>query len=724
MAVGVDVVEKNLEDLEKEITCAICQEHYTDPKTLPCLHCYCKQCILKLALRVGQGKPFPCPECRKDTVLPEGGVEELQSEFKLNRLKSMYLKHKKALSKQVTCEICNVKATAEAFCHQCDKFVCKNCIDMHSVMTALFEGHECVPIEQLQKFQSEQLLPKHPEPKKCSIHKKKLKIFCFDCNKLICRDCTVKDHRDHNIEFNNVAADDKKKQLLEMLKPLKEVKTSLSQSIKDVNKAESEIKTQQNEMTHKIETSFDDLCKILELRKQQLLGKVNRNTEDKIKNLNTQKEKLSIASAEVHSVIDYTEQSVKLCSDDEVMSMHRDIMSKIQTQITESNKQKTDTEISEKADLIVEVDCAEALQQFCEENTWVANNTIAEMLDITEVPKTMETGEELKFTIQNKSGKTSSAKNLKCQFQCIDTAEVYLAKTNAISANKYEITYTPPVCGRYNLTISAYDYPVPGSPFTIVAYLSPMELNCPTKVWNNVTSPFSIAINSHKEIFIAEYYKAIEVFNEEGHRIRFNNLKSLKINGLRRLAIDHEDNVYYIGESSNNIGKCDRYFNHIQVQEVKQLQESGHYDITVVGEEILVTEWNNKGQITVYDRDLNFVRRISTTSKTTLRHMCSDSHGNLHVSNDDCTIVVLDMKGNILSSFNRVQNEITSLKDPWMVHVFGHYVYVADWDLKKTVVFTNNGKYITTFGCYGPLHINNDGVVFGCDHVGHHVNIY
>ncbi len=236
MAVGVDVVEKNLEDLEKEITCAICQDHYTDPKTLPCLHCYCKQCILKLAFRVGQGKQFPCPECRKDTVLPEGGVEELQSDFKLNRLKSMYLKHKKALSKQVTCEICNAKAIAEAFCHQCDKFACKNCIHNHSVMTAVFEGHECVPIEQLQILQSEQLLPKHPEPKKCSVHKKKLKIFCFDCNKLICRDCTVKDHRDHNIEFNNVAADDKKKQLLEMLKPLKEVKESLSQSIKDANK--------------------------------------------------------------------------------------------------------------------------------------------------------------------------------------------------------------------------------------------------------------------------------------------------------------------------------------------------------------------------------------------------------------------------------------------------------------------------------------------------------
>ncbi len=134
----------------------------------------------------------------------------------------------------------------------------------------------------------------------------------------------MKDHRDHNIEFNNVAADDKKKQLLEMLKPLREAGQSLSQSIKDVNKVESEIQTQKKKASHKIETSFDELHKILHLRKQQLLGEVNRITEDKIKKLDTLKEKLSIASGEVCNVIDYTEQSVKLCSDDEVLSMHGD----------------------------------------------------------------------------------------------------------------------------------------------------------------------------------------------------------------------------------------------------------------------------------------------------------------------------------------------------------------------------------------------------------------
>ncbi len=112
--------------------------------------------------------------------------------------------------------------------------------------------------------------------------------------------------------------------------------------------------------------------------------------------------------------------------------MHSKVISKIQAQITFSNEQKTDTELSEKADLIVEVNCAEGLQQFCEENTRVTNNTIVDMLDHTEAPETMEVGKELKFTNQNKSGKTSSAINLKCQLQCIDTAAVYSAKPNAL----------------------------------------------------------------------------------------------------------------------------------------------------------------------------------------------------------------------------------------------------------------------------------------------------
>ncbi len=99
---------KTLEQMEKEITCAVCQEHYTEPKVLPCLHYYCKECVLKLALSTPSNKPFYCPECRKDTILPEGGVDELKTAFFVNRYKSNYYALERVHGKvEVKCEGCS-----------------------------------------------------------------------------------------------------------------------------------------------------------------------------------------------------------------------------------------------------------------------------------------------------------------------------------------------------------------------------------------------------------------------------------------------------------------------------------------------------------------------------------------------------------------------------------------------------------------------------------------
>ena len=456
MAVCLDVVEKSLEDLEKEVTCAVCQEHFTDPKILPCLHYYCKQCILRLALRTGKNKPFSCPECRKDTTLPEGGVEELKSAFFINRLKSMYAKHKKALSKQVQCELCNTEALAEAFCRQCDKFACKNCVHIHSIMTAVFDGHKIVPIDQLQKIKAEELVPKNPKPSKCQVHGELLKIFCFDCNKLICRDCTVKDHRDHDIEFNNVAADNKKKELMDSLKPLREVEDSLSRALEGVSHTEREVEAQGDSVANTIETSFEELHTILETRKQQLLEEAKRRVREKMENLKGQEKNLSIASAEVRSVIDYTEQCVRLSSDDEVMSMHAEISHRIKDEVEEHGKAGNRLEPVEEADMGVEVECAEDLQQLCQK---AKISRLVDFIKLDNIPSTAEVNKEVKMEVVNTIKKPTKSKlNLDCQIKCLPTGSVTKPKIEVKNPGRYDISYTPSVRGRHELSIRASQY--------------------------------------------------------------------------------------------------------------------------------------------------------------------------------------------------------------------------------------------------------------------------
>ena len=711
MAVALKI---SLEDLEKEVTCAVCQEHYTDPKILPCLHYLCKQCILRLALRTGKNKPFSCPECRKDTTLPEGGVEELKSAFFINRLKSMYVKHKKALSKQAHCEICtNPQALAEAFCQQCDKFACKSCVHMHSVMKALFDGHKIVSIDQLLKIKAEELVPKNPAHSKCQVHDKSLKIYCFDCNKLICRDCTVKDHRDHNIEFNNVAADNKKEELMESLKPLREVEDSLSRVLEEVSHTEREVEAQGDSVANTIETSFEELHTILETRKQQLLEEAGRRVREKMEKLKEQEENLSIASAEVRSVIDYTEQCVRLCSDDEVMSMHTEISQRIKYEVEEHDKPGNRLEPVDEADLRVEVRCAEALQLLCKKAKITPS---ADYLVVNNIPSMAEVNKKIKmeFVITFKKPFNYDL-NLQCQIKSLPTGSVSRHKIEVKDAGRYDISYTPSVRGRHELSISANGQPVPGSPFTMTVYISPAQLYKPVKEWGGVSMPYGITVNSVGEIIVAEYDKDIVVFDKEGKRLKRIKHSQHQIDELRRVAVDNEDNIYFIGWRSNKIGMSNRNCDKHQVREAQQVKGPGYRDIAVVGDEVMVTERSNEGQIMVYDKELNYVRQISSRSKTQLKWLHPDCHGNLYVSADDNTIQVLSKTGDFLRSFSLDHNGDLKIMVPTMVYVCGQYVYVADSSPRTTVVFTTEGNYVTTFGCYGDTCVNQDGVLYMCD---------
>ena len=368
MAEGIVVEGKTVEELEREITCGICQEHYTEPKVLPCLHYYCKKCVLRLALRTGTSKPFSCPECRCEATLPEGGVDDLKTAFFINRLKTTVSTMERAHGKvEVKCELCSDSGDkAEAFCRQCAMFICKNCIEQHKKLKILLT-HEVASLEDMKQGRAKPIVMKEdPASVKCPDHDEPLGVYCFDCDMLICRDCIMKDHRDHNFEFCKKAAATTKTNLLEKLEPLKTQSSSLSRAVKEVRTTKKEVEAQRDTVANTIKTSFKELHDILDNRERELLGEADRLVQEKMDRLSVLEKTLSLASAEVQSVVDYTEQCVRHCTDNEVMSTHAEIRRRIEREINEHSKLGRSLEPVEEVDIGVEVRCAEALQQLCQ----------------------------------------------------------------------------------------------------------------------------------------------------------------------------------------------------------------------------------------------------------------------------------------------------------------------------------------------------------------------
>ena len=366
MAKGDAFAEKTLEDLEKEITCGICQDHYTEPKVLPCLHYYCKQCIFRLALRTSTGKLFSCPECNEEATLPGGGVDQLKTAFFVNCLQSKFTMQRAHGMVEVKCEACtDSEGKADAFCRQCAAFVCIECIKLHKKIKAL-SSHEITSFGQLKEGKIKGIFLKESPTNKCLVHDEPLIMYCFDCNRLICHHCIVKDHRDHNFKFSEEAAGNIKTKLLGELKPLREVADNLLHAVQKIRTRKVEQEAQGDSVANTIQSSFKELREILDKREKDLLTEARKVVQEKVKKLSIQEKGISLASAEIQSVVEYVDRCVSHYTDNEIMSMHPDMMSQIERKIEVHTKSGRNLEPVEELDIGAHMNATDALQQLCQ----------------------------------------------------------------------------------------------------------------------------------------------------------------------------------------------------------------------------------------------------------------------------------------------------------------------------------------------------------------------
>ena len=464
-----NTMDKSVEDLEKEITCAICHDHYTEPKVLPCLHYYCKQCIHWLTLRTGLDKPFSCPECRKDSTLPRGSVDELPTAFFVNRMKSVHSKLERAHGKvEAKCEMCSGDR-AKAFCRQCTQFICDECVKQHHRMKA-FTGHKVVSLDELKEGAKEITMKESPH-QTCKKHDEAMKIYCFDCKSLICRDCTIKDHFHHDHEFIKISAPEMKKKLIEQLDPLNEVKVSLSHAVEEIKITKGDIETQGRSVAEYIDSSFDELQKIIENRRQELLNETALKVTEKLERLSDQEKSLSTTCEAIRSVIEYTEQWMQHSTNEEVMCKHVEIETRIKKEIEEYCQLKMNLDPVEDVDVGVEMMDSEYLKQLFETKAMLSQLPIdpAKCTARSEGAET-EMNKMCGFIITPRMTNGRHTKQ-ECEIDCKLNSLISGANVECIidrKANEYRISYIPTVSGSHELTVAINEEEIAGSPFTLV----------------------------------------------------------------------------------------------------------------------------------------------------------------------------------------------------------------------------------------------------------------
>ena len=704
-----------LKKLDAQLECSICLDTFKQPKLLPCFHVFCKSpCLEKLVAK--DGHSLTCPTCRYVVPLSEKGVDRLQSDFHIDRLFEIRDAFNKAAEPTDTqCGNCeDDKATG--YCRDCGDFLCEKCQAAHKLIK-LTRNHPIVAIEKAQTqainftppTKTTQNCPKHPE--------NALKIYCETCSTLICTDCTIRLHRDHNYDLLADVFHKHKEELVSSLKPVKQKLHTVQQALKafDTTRAK-EINDQRATLEAHIHKEIDQLHQLLDQRRAQLVGELDMLTQQKLKSLVAQRDQVEITQVKLTSCLEYAEGGLQTGTESEVLAIKAPVLKRIEQISAEFDPDTIQPETE--ADLKLNMNKRGHLQQACLEFLDVTGSACISLENshITgDGLKGATTGEQKTvvfhaMTRQNKKYKDNL--NLRAELEHIKSKDRVQCEVVKQQNGQHKINYRPVKRGKHELHLTVDGNPVRGSPFPIAVTPSAQSLNKPVRVVRRLDGPRGTAINSKGQmIFVAGGGTYITVSTPEGEKIRSFGAKGSgngHLSGAWEVTVDNDENIYIADYGNHRVQKfsLDGEF----VAAVGSYGKSPLQFYHPIGicynhrdSYLYVVEQSNH-RVQVLTTDLKFVRSFGTQGSgngqfANPRSMVFDDANNLYVTDStNHRVQVLTTEGQFLRAFSQTANG-QKLKCPWFIAIdSSNTVYVSDDTHHCVSVFSSEGDYITMFG--------------------------
>ena len=424
-------------------------------------------------------------ECRKEKSLPPGGVAELQPAFFVERLKDLHGKMAKAEGKaEAFCEQCATSGKAVAFCRQCADFICENCVLIHKNLKA-FASHVVSSLEELKKGGVKNIPLKNAPPKKCAEHEKKR----FNCECLICRDCTIIDHLGHKFEFVSKCAPESRRTLRESLAPLQKVQADLAETEKRLVSEEARVGRQEEEVCRSIRRSFEQLKAVLERREAELVEKVGWLAQEKKNALAAQKTVLHVAQKEIQLLAEFVERNVEGTSDQDLMSIHTQLQSKVE------KEEKRHRQLSLEPTATADIACCLPSPDVIPSDLGCAGLLAVVQSKV----ESIELGSPVQVTL---SAPTASLGDISAGLKCV--ADPSPSLEGEVVEGTFSISVTPQVRGRHDLTVKVRGEDIDGSPFQVFIKFPPSRLEDQTRRIGGVSHPWGIAINKKQQLIVAE----------------------------------------------------------------------------------------------------------------------------------------------------------------------------------------------------------------------------
>ncbi|XP_078687132.1 E3 ubiquitin-protein ligase TRIM45-like isoform X2 [Branchiostoma floridae x Branchiostoma belcheri] len=338
------------------LRCGICQQKFSDPRVLPCLHSFCSACLRTIepyavggaaddrdsgSMSVLNGSSFSlsvkgrdtttilCPSCDIEVDIPKNGVEELPSDFIINN--ELVIASLNQEAEQILCGLCTDgveggQSRAIARCFECSVNLCGFCVQAHRRQKKTSVHNVLTLDEARQKG-----VGRVSQPVVCAVHPtEELRLFCQTCDKLVCRDCCLAEHREHECAFVSTISDKHTSVMRDLLNQTEPNLDILRKALDGIAAMSLAVRDRAEKVASEVHQYTDSYVKALLMHRDALLDRIDQLREAKERNLRMHRVQLEAILAEFSTACDFTSKALQEGSDVELLMVKPVVMKRLQ----------------------------------------------------------------------------------------------------------------------------------------------------------------------------------------------------------------------------------------------------------------------------------------------------------------------------------------------------------------------------------------------------------
>ena len=609
-----------------------------------------------------------------------------------------------------------------------------------------FSSHEIVSLDQLTEDVTN-LVPPDQKIMQCSKHPgKELGLYCETCKEVICRDCILRVHRDHQYDLATDAFPQQKNVLISCVKPAEQQLVSVNKALEDLDNLHGEITSQRQDLETKIRSRIGVIHEALKAREEELISQLDQMTRPKLKNVASQQDQLEMVATRLKSCCGFLQESLRTGSQVEILAMRKSFVQQVQD-VTSSFKPESLLP-EEQADLEFVSDQNE-MTQICQQFGQVIASHVCHAKCHAEgtglhVAMVGETATATVHVVDQKGREYQHPVEVSCKLVSSDGCSQVRGEAKKVKNGEYKISYHPQHRGQQYLHIQVEDKHISGSPFPLSVLTT-----TPTNIISDVDGPAGLTLENDGRLLVVEKGRhCISIFSDDGQ-----NKKSFGRYGARPGRLNQPCGIAI--STTGDILVCDQLNHRIQIfspdgKSLRCVGTKGNGPLQFIypvgisvhphSNKIYITDASNH-RVQILNEDLTFFRKFGSEGSGNGQFqrpldVSFDSTGNVYIADtDNHRVQVFTANGEYIRQFGKKGSGEGELNEPLRIAIdTNNIVYVSEWKNHRISIFTREGHFLRSFGSLGEdpgqfknrtgITVSSNGVLYICDSGNGRVQVF